>query len=66
VLPERVEVRVLQENSDTIYLVLPSVSAVVGQGGSLSDQDLEEVAGGAVGIAAETGLNFTCGSGSLC
>ena len=59
-LPEGVEVRVVQESSDTIYLVLPSTSAG-GQGGSLSDQDLEAVAG-----AGETGLNITCGSGSLC
>lgn len=61
VLPEGVNVRVVQESQDTIYLVLPSTSAVVGQGGELSDQDLEAVAG-----AGETGLNITCGSGSLC
>ena len=59
-LPEGVEVRVVEESSDTIYLVLPSAS-VGGQGGELSDQDLEAVAG-----AGETGLNITCGSGSLC
>ena len=61
VLPEGVEVRVVQESQDTIYLVLPSTSAVVGQGGELSDQDLEAVAG-----AGETGLNITCGSSSIC
>ena len=61
VLPEGVDVRVVQESQDTIYLVLPSTSAVVGQGGELSDQDLEAVAG-----AGETGLNITCGSSSIC
>jgi hypothetical protein len=44
-LPEGVEVRVVQESADTIYLVLPSASAV-GEGGELSDRDLEAVAGG--------------------
>jgi hypothetical protein len=40
-----VEVRAVQESADTIYLVLPSAS-VVGEGGEISDEDLEEVAGG--------------------
>ena len=44
-LPEGVEVRVVQESADTIYLVLPSASAV-GEGGELSDEELEAVAGG--------------------
>jgi hypothetical protein len=44
-LPEDVEVRVVEESADTIYLVLPSASAV-GEGGELSDQELEVVAGG--------------------
>ena len=63
VLPERVEVRVVEESSDTIYLVLPSTSAG-GQGGSLSERDLEAVAG-AGAIPAETYDSLTC-SGSLC
>ena len=45
-LPEGVEVRVLEESADTIYLVLPCASAV-GEGGELSDQDLAAVSGGA-------------------
>jgi hypothetical protein len=45
-LPESVEVRVVEETKDTIYLVLPSASPV-GQGDELSDQELEAVAGGA-------------------
>ena len=44
-LPEGVEVRVVEESADTIYLVLPSASAV-GEGGSLSDRELDAVAGG--------------------
>ena len=45
-LPEGVEVRVVEESADTIYLVLPSASPV-GEAGELSDRDLEAVAGGA-------------------
>ena len=44
-LSEDVEVRVLQESPQSIYLVLPFVPTV-GEGGELSDQDLEAVAGG--------------------
>src|SRR5215207_2172912 len=45
-LPEGVLVRVVEESADTIYLVLPSVSPLGGEGGELSDQELEAVAGG--------------------
>ena len=44
-LPEDVEVSVVQESAETIYLVLPSTSPIV-EGEELSDRDLEEVAGG--------------------
>jgi hypothetical protein len=44
-LPESIEVRVVEESAQIIYLVLPSASAV-GEGGELSDQELEAVAGG--------------------
>ena len=44
-LPEGVEVRVVEESADTIYLVLPSASPL-GGGVELSDQELEAVAGG--------------------
>jgi len=37
---------VVEESADTIYLVLPSVSPLGGEGGELSDQELEAVAGG--------------------
>jgi hypothetical protein len=45
-LPAGVEVRVVQESADTIYLVLPSASALGDQGGELSEEELEAVAGG--------------------
>ena len=45
-LPEGLQVRAVEETKDTIYLVLPFASAVGGQGGSLSDQELDAVAGG--------------------
>ena len=45
-LPEGVEVRAVQESADTIYLVLPSTSAVGDEGGEISDEALEAVAGG--------------------
>jgi hypothetical protein len=44
-LPEGVEVRVVEESAQTIYLVLPSASAL-GEGGEISDQELEAAAGG--------------------
>jgi hypothetical protein len=63
-LPEGVQVRVVQESADTIYLVLPSASAV-GQGGELSDQDLEAVAGGVVNTNFLEVEVATC-AGALC
>jgi hypothetical protein len=45
-LPEGVEVRAVQESADTIYLVLPSTSAVGDEGGEIPDEALDAVAGG--------------------
>jgi hypothetical protein len=46
-LPEEIRVVAVQETSQTIYLVLPSASALVGEGGGeLSELELEAVAGG--------------------
>ena len=46
-LPDDVEVRVVEESADAIYLVLPSsASPLGGQGGEISDRELEAVAGG--------------------
>ena len=50
-LPEGIEVRVVQETAETLYLVLPTASSGVSSG-ELSDEDLEAVAGGNVGIWA--------------
>ena len=44
-LPEEVQVRAVEETADTVYLVLPSASPT-GEGGELSDRELEAVAGG--------------------
>ena len=35
----------VEESADTIYLVLPSASPLGGEGGELSDRELEAVAG---------------------
>jgi hypothetical protein len=43
--PEEVRVVAVEETADTIYLVLPS-SSPHGEGGEISDRELEEVAGG--------------------
>ena len=56
-LPQGVEVRAVEESQDTIYLVLPSASAP-GEGGDLSDQELDAVAGG--GDATSDVNGFTC------
>ena len=54
-LPESAEVRVVEETKDTIYLVLPNAS-VAGEGGELSDEALESVAGGDVMFVQETDI----------
>ena len=51
-LPEEVRVVAVEEGADTIYLVLPSASPL-GEGGELSDRDLETVAGGWVAAGTE-------------
>ena len=60
-LPDNIEVRVVEETAETIYLVLPSASPVV-EGVELSDQELEEVAGG--GSSAGSGACSICAWGS--
>jgi hypothetical protein len=59
-LPEGVQVRAVEETADTIYLVLPSASALGGQGGDLSDEALEAVSGGGPALTSVVGV-FTCG-----
>jgi hypothetical protein len=48
-LPEEVRVVTVEETADTIYLVLPSTSPEGAEGGELSDQQLESVAGASGG-----------------
>ena len=45
-LPEGVRVVAVEETAETIYLVLPSTPMAGTEGGELSDQQLESVAGG--------------------
>jgi Nitrile hydratase, alpha chain len=58
-LPEGVQVRAVEESADTIYLVLPSASRV-GEGGSLSAQELDAVSGGEPAYGAESGDTSYC------
>ncbi len=58
-LPEGMEVRVVEESAQTIYLVLPSASPT-GQGGELSDQELDAVAGGDAGDCWPTECTAGC------
>ncbi|MGF1470890.1 MAG: NHLP leader peptide family RiPP precursor [Rubrobacteraceae bacterium] len=46
-LPDGVEIRAVEETPETIYLVLPPKPEVASEGGELSDEELEAVAGGA-------------------
>jgi hypothetical protein len=57
-LPAEVQVRVVEETADTIYLALPSASPA-GEGRELSDRELEEVAGGG-------DTSYPCESTSYC
>ena len=59
-LPEEVRVVTVEETADTIYLVLPSTPMAGSEGGELSDQELESVAGGA-GTSGDPWGALTCG-----
>jgi hypothetical protein len=56
-LPEGVEVRAVEESAETIYLVLPSASPL-GEGGEISERELEAVAGG--GTLSQPTCGNTC------
>ncbi len=45
-LPAEVEIRVVEETADTVYLVLPFGASPSARGGEIPDRDLESVAGG--------------------
>jgi hypothetical protein len=59
-LPENLRVVAVEETADTIYLVLPSTSPA-GEGGKLTDQELEAVTGGDAGSTSTASLcNLSC------
>jgi nitrile hydratase alpha subunit len=58
-LPEGVEVRVVEESGQSIYLVLPVRSADLPPS-ELSDQDLDAVAGGDTGATCAGDWSSTC------
>ena len=45
-LPDWLDVMVVEETAETIYLVLPSAGSPEAVGGELSDRELETVSGG--------------------
>ena len=52
----------MEETADSIYLVLPSASPVAGEGGELSDRELEAVAGGGVAYSWDPNVaSCACG-----
>ena len=55
-LPAEVQIRVVEETADTIYLALPTASPA-GEGGELSDRELEEVAGGTGAYEGESSVS---------
>ena len=59
-LPEDVKVVAVEETADTIYLVLPSAPMAGGEGGTISDRELETVSG-AGSWGADT-CQMTCGN----
>jgi len=60
-LPEEVRVVAVEETADTIYLVLPSASAVGDESGELSDRELEAVAGGWLEVDHSVAFATECG-----
>ena len=63
-LPEGVRVVAVEETADTIYLVLPGTSMAGAEGGELSDQELQAVAGAGTWGALTYASDVTCGSES--
>lgn len=58
-IPENVEIEVLQETTNKVYLVLPQNPTQVGSGAELSDEDLEKVAGGVTICPSILGVQVT-------
>jgi hypothetical protein len=59
-LPEDVRVVTVEETQETIYLVLPSTPTAGGEGGELSDKDLESVAGGSTWLEGDQCTSGVC------
>jgi hypothetical protein len=56
-LPESIQVRAVEETAETIYLVLPNASPA-GEGGELSNRELETVAAGRDMIGGTASCSF--------
>ncbi len=59
--PDNLDIKVIEENPTTLYIVLPMKPNVDVAGGELSEQELETVAGGVVGVVIKT---VACGLSS--
>jgi len=60
-IPETVKINVLEENLETVYLILPYVP-VLNDEVELSETELEAVAGGDIWTIASCSCNDTCGN----
>lgn len=58
-LPEELEVEVLQETVNKVYLVIPENSAQLAAEAQLSEEDLERVAGGVTICPSAFGIQLT-------
>jgi hypothetical protein len=52
-IPDNVDIKVVEENPNTLYMVLP-MKPVAPPDGELSEEELEAVAGGWIGIVIRT------------
>lgn len=53
-IPDNIEVRVLEENPNTLYIVLPVEPADLESEGEVSDEALEAIAGGRTTVTGST------------
>ena len=57
-IPDNIEVRVLEENANTLYIVLPVEPGDLESEGELSEEALEAVAGGGTGGYLKSGNSY--------
>ncbi len=62
-IPDNIEVRVLEENPTTLYIVLPVKPVDLEAEGELSDEALEAVAGGSGGFIKYSNNEWIFGTG---